>query len=257
MFQYNLKYVILEKDKKCKKMKKIILLCLCLITLCGCGRNKDELIMVTEAGFAPFEYYENNEIVGVDVEVAKEIANKMGKKLVIKDVAFDSIINEVKSGKADIGAAGISYTEERSKQVDFSNDYFTSKIIVIVKDSDNETDFNNLGTKKIAVQLGSTADTFVTNNYKNATITRQKKYLAAIEDLKNDKVDCVVMDELPAKQILSKNTNLKILNKILSSENYGMVVKKNNKELLDTVNEVIEDLKESGKIDQYVLNYTE
>lgn len=238
-------------------MKKIILLSLCLIMLCGCGRNKDELVMVTEAGFAPFEYYQNNEIVGVDVEIAKEIANKMGKKLVIKDVAFDSIINEVKSGKADIGAAGISYTEERSKQVDFSNDYFTSKIIVIVKDSDNETDFNNLGTKKIAVQLGSTADTFVTNNYKNATITRQKKYLAAIEDLKNDKVDCVVMDELPAKQILSKNTNLKILNKILSSENYGMVVKKNNKELLDTVNEVIEDLKESGKIDQYVLNYTE
>lgn len=238
-------------------MKKIILLSLCLIMLCGCGRNKDELVMVTEAGFAPFEYYQNNEIVGVDVEIAKEIANKMGKKLVIKDVAFDSIINEVKSGKADIGAAGISYTEERSKQVDFSSDYFTSKIIVIVKDSDNEIDFNNLGTKKIAVQLGSTADTFVTNNYKNATITRQKKYLAAIEDLKNDKVDCVVMDELPAKQILSKNTNLKILNKILSSENYGMVVKKNNKELLNTVNEVIEDLKESGKIDQYVLNYTE
>lgn len=238
-------------------MKKIILLSLCLIMLCGCGRNKDELVMVTEAGFAPFEYYQNNEIVGVDVEIAKEIANKMGKKLVIKDVAFDSIINEVKSGKADIGAAGISYTEERSKQVDFSSDYFTSKIVVIVKDSDNEIDFNNLDTKKIAVQLGSTADTFVTNNYKNATITRQKKYLAAIEDLKNDKVDCVVMDELPAKQILSKNTNLKILNKILSSENYGMVVKKNNKELLDTVNEVIEDLKKSGKIDEYVLNYTE
>ena len=238
-------------------MKKIILLSLCLIMLCGCGRNKDELVMVTEAGFAPFEYYQNNEIVGVDVEIAKEIANKMGKTLVIKDVAFDSIINEVKSGKADIGAAGISYTEERSKQVDFSSDYFTSKIVVIVKDSDNEIDFNNLGTKKIAVQLGSTADTFVTNNYKNATITRQKKYLAAIEDLKNDKVDCVVMDELPAKQILSNNTNLKILNKILSSENYGMVVKKNNKELLDMVNEVIEDLKESGKIDEYVLNYTE
>ena len=238
-------------------MKKIILLSLCLIMLCGCGRNKDELVMVTEAGFAPFEYYQNNEIVGVDVEIAKEIAKEMGKTLVIKDVAFDSIINEVKSGKADIGAAGISYTEERSKQVDFSSDYFTSKIVVIVKDSDNEIDFNNLGAKKIAVQLGSTADTFVTNNYKNATITRQKKYLAAIEDLKNDKVDCVVMDELPAKQILSKNTNLKILNKILSSENYGMVVKKNNKKLLNTVNEVIEDLKESGKIDQYVLNYTE
>ena len=92
------------------KKLKIIILCLCLITLCGCKKNSDELVMATEAGFAPFEYYENNEIVGVDVEIAKAIANKMGKKLVIKDVAFDSIINEVKSGKADIGAAGISYT---------------------------------------------------------------------------------------------------------------------------------------------------
>lgn len=238
-------------------MKKIILLCLCLITLCGCGRNKDELIMVTEAGFAPFEYYENNEVVGVDVEIAKKIASKMNKKLVIKDVAFDSIINEVKSGKADIGAAGISYTEERSKQVDFSKDYFTSKIVVIIKSDDNESNFKDLNNKNIAVQLGSTADTFVTNNYKNATITRQKKYLSAIEDLKNNKVNCVVMDELPAKQILNKNTNLKLLSNVLSSENYGMVVKKNNKELMDIVNEVIEDLKNSGKIDEYVLKYTE
>lgn len=238
-------------------MKKIILLSLCLIMLCGCGRSKDELVMVTEAGFAPFEYYQNNEIVGVDVDIIKEIANKLNKKLVIKDVAFDSIINEVKSGKADIGAAGISYTEERSKQVDFSKDYFTSKIVVIVKNSDLESDFNDLNTKKIAVQLGSTADTFVTNNYKNAIITRQKKYLAAVEDLKNNKVDCVVMDELPAKQIINKNSNLKILNNILSSENYGMVVKKDNKELMDVINEVIDELKSSGKIDEYVLEYTE
>ena len=237
-------------------MKKIILLCLCLITLCGCGKNKNELVMVTEAGFAPFEYYENNDIVGVDVEVAKEIANRMGKKLIIKDVAFDSIINEVKSGKADIGAAGISYTEERSKQVDFSNDYFTSKIVVIVKDNENEADFKDLNNKTIAVQLGSTADTYVKNNYKNSTITRQKKYLTAIEDLKNDKVECVVMDELPAKEILEKNSNLKILSNVLSTENYGMVVKKNNKELMNVVNEVIEELKSSGKIDEYVLKYT-
>lgn len=238
-------------------MKKIIILSLCLIMLCGCGRNKNELVMVTEAGFAPFEYYENNEIIGVDIDIVKEVAKKLNKKLVIKDVAFDSIINEVKSGKADIGAAGISYTEERSKQVDFSNDYFTSKIVVIIKNSDNENDFNNLSNKKIGVQLGSTADTYVTNNYKNADITRQKKYLSLIEDLKNNKVDCVVMDELPAKEILNKNTNLKLLSNILSSENYGMVIKKNNKELMNAVNEVIEDLKSNGKIDEYVLKYTE
>ena len=97
----------------------------------------------------------------------------------------------------------------------------------------------------------------MTKTYNSAQITRQKKYLAAIEDLKNDKVDCVVMDELPAKEIIEKNTNLKIMNKVLSSENYGMVVNKKNKELLNTINEVIEELKSTGKIDEYVLNYTE
>lgn len=237
-------------------MKKIIILCLCLITMCSCKRNSDELIMVTEAGFAPFEYYENNEIVGVDIEIAKSIAEKLNKKLVIKDVAFDSIINEVKSGKADFGAAGISYSLERSKQVDFSNDYFTSRIVVIVKSNDDESDFIDLDNKKIAVQLGSTADTYVTKEFKNASITRQKKYLSAIEDLKNNKVDCVVMDELPAKEILNTNTNLKILNKILSSENYGMVVKKDNKELVSAINEVIDELKQTGKIDEYIIKYT-
>lgn len=237
-------------------MKKLIMLCLCLIMFCGCTRNNDELIMVTEAGFAPFEYYENNEIVGVDVEIAKEVAKKLNKKLVIKDVAFDSIINEVKTGKADFGAAGISYTEERSRQVLFSNDYFTSKLVIIVLNNKNESDFNDLSSKKIAVQLGSTADTYVTSNYKDASITRQKKYLAAIEDLKNYKVDCVVMDELPAKEILEKNSGLKIINKVLTSENYGMIVNKNNTTLKNTIDEVITELINEGKIDEYVIKYT-
>lgn len=237
-------------------MKKLIMLCLCLIMFCGCTRNNDELIMVTEAGFAPFEYYENNEIVGVDIEIAKEVAKKLNKKLVIKDVAFDSIINEVKTGKADFGAAGISYTEERSRQVLFSNDYFTSKLVIIVLNNKNESDFNDLSSKKIAVQLGSTADTYVTSNYKDASITRQKKYLAAIEDLKNYKVDCVVMDELPAKEILEKNSGLKIINKVLTSENYGMIVNKNNTTLKNTIDEVITELINEGKIDEYVIKYT-
>ena len=145
-------------------MKKIFLILIMLILLTGCGKKENELVMVTEAGFAPFEYYENGKIVGVDIEIAKEIANELGKELVIKDVAFDSIINEIKSGKADIGAAGISYSEERSKQVDFSNNYFTSNLVTIIRKNDNETLFNKLDDKIIAVQLGSTADTYVTKN---------------------------------------------------------------------------------------------
>ena len=238
-------------------MKKVIILIMLLITLGGCKKNTNELIMVTEAGFAPYEYYDDGEVVGVDVDIAKEIAKYLGKTLVVKDIAFDSIINEVKTGKADFGAAGISYSENRAKNVDFSINYSVSKQVVIVSNNSNINNVNNISNKKIAVQLGSIADTFVTENFKNASIVRQKKYLAAIEDLKAGKVDCVVMDELPAKEIVASNSGIKILDGSLTNDSYGMVVKKGNKELLDAINTVLEKLKNEGKIDEYIINHTE
>lgn len=238
-------------------MKKVIILIMLLITLGGCKKNTNELIMVTEAGFAPYEYYDGGEIVGVDVDIAKEIAKYLGKTLVVKDIAFDSIINEVKTGKADFGAAGISYSENRAKNVDFSINYSVSKQVVIVSNNSNINNVNNISNKKIAVQLGSIADTFVTENFNNASIVRQKKYLAAIEDLKAGKVDCVVMDELPAKEIVASNSGIKILDGSLTNDSYGMVVKKGNKELLDAINTVLEKLKNEGKIDEYIINHTE
>lgn len=237
-------------------MRKIILLIFMLFLLVGCGKNNNEIVMVTEAGFAPYEYYDSGEIVGVDIDIAKEIAKEMGKELVIKDVSFDSIINEVKTGKADFGAAGISYSEERAEEVDFSINYSISKQIVIVKDNSSITNINDIGNKKIAVQLGSIADTYVTDNYKNANIIRQKKYLAAIEDLKSNKVDAVVMDELPAKEIINSNSGLKILDGSLTNDSYGMIVKKGNSEMLSVINKVLDRLIQEGKIEQFVINHT-
>lgn len=239
-------------------MKKIIVLLCMIMLVAGCGKKDDsKLIMVTEAGFAPYEYYSNGEIVGVDVDIAKEIAASMGKKLVIKDIAFDSIINEVKTGKADFGAAGISYNEERAKNVDFTINYSTSKQVVIVKNDSGITNIGDINGKKIAVQLGSIADTYVSSTYKDASVVRQKKYLAAIEDLNTGKVDCVVMDLLPAEQILKTNNGLKILDGALVEDSYGMIVKKGNKELLDNINKVLEKLKNEGKIDEYIIKHTE
>ncbi len=235
-------------------MKRKLFFILFLLLLTGCSKNKNQLVMVTEAGFAPYEYYENGEIVGVDVDIAKEIAKYLDKELVIKDVSFDSIINEVKSGKADFGAAGISYTEERSQEVDFTIDYSISKQVIIVKNSVNEID--DLNSKKISVQLGSVADSYITENYKNATLVRQKKYLAAIEDLKNDKVDLVIMDELPAREIIKTNKGLKILGQELFTDKYGMVVKKGNTELLNAINKVLSDLIADNKIEEFVLKHT-
>lgn len=239
-------------------MKRLCLIIFIMILMCGCTKkNENQLVMVTEAGFAPYEYYENGEVVGVDVDIAKEIAKYLGKKLVVKDIAFDSIINEVKTGKADFGAAGISYSDDRAKNVDFSINYAVSKQVVIVNNNSSITNVNGISNKKIAVQLGSIADTFVTEKYKNANVVRQKKYLAAIEDLKTGKVDCVVMDELPAKEIVSKNEGIKILDGSLTNDSYGMVVKKGNKELLDAINMVLQNLKDEGKIDEFIIKHTE
>lgn len=236
-------------------MKKIILLLLGILLITGCGNKEDELIMVTEAGFAPYEYYEGGEIVGVDVDIARMIAEKLGKKLIIKDVAFDSIINEVKTGKADFGAAGISYSEERAKQVDFTINYSTSKQVVIVRTNNMLNAFNELNNKKIAVQLGSVGDTYATKNYPNATIVRQKKYLAAIQDLIDRKDDAVIMDELPAQEILKNYSDITLMEGYLTSDSYGMIVKKGNNELLISINEVLKDLKENGQIDEYIINH--
>ena len=238
-------------------MKKIFIVFLLIFVLVGCNKNDNELVMVTEAGFAPYEYYENGEIVGVDIDIAREIAKELGKELVIKDVAFDSIINEVKTGKADFGAAGISYSDERAKQVSFSINYSTSKQVVIVKKDSYIKKVDDIYNKKISVQLGSVADSYVTKQYDKATIVRQKKYLAAIQDLKDNKVDCVVMDELPAKEILNNNNNeLIILEGELTHDSYGMIVNKDNKELLDSINKVLTRLLNDGMIDSYIINHS-
>ena len=234
-------------------MKKFFVLIFCVFLLTGCSREKEKLVLVTEAGFAPYEYYSNGEIVGVDIDIAKEIAKYLNKELVIKDVAFDSIINEVKTGKSDIGAAGISYTEEREREVNFTNSYAESKQVIIVRKDGYFYDINGLNKKKVAVQLGSVADDYITNNYPNIELVREKKFLAAIQDLKDSKVDAVVMDEVPAQKLVT--SDLVIMEEPVLTDSYGMVISKDNPELLEAANFVINKLKANKEIDNYLLNH--
>lgn len=237
-------------------MKKwLIGILLGLVLLTGCTRNENQLVLVTEAGFAPYEYYQDGEIVGVDIDIAREIANYMGKELVVKDIAFDSIINELNSGKADFAAAGMSITPERLLEVDFSIQYVTSNQVVMVREDSNIT-MDKIDGKKIAVQLGNVADKYAEDNYKNSEIVRQKKYLTMVEDLKAGKVDLIIMDNLPAQEIVKANDGLKLLSGYLFSDSYGIAVKKGNTELLNSINIVLEKLQSEGKIEEYIINHS-
>lgn len=236
-------------------MKKLLILVIILIVV-GCGKNDNKLIMVTEAGFAPYEFYENDKVVGVDIEIAKEIADYFDKELVVKDIFFDSIINEIKSGKADMALAGLSITEERLEEVYFSIEYVKSRQIVMVKKVSNINKINDIYSRKIAVQLGSVADYYFSDKYPNTSLVRQKKYLSMVEDLKANKVDLIVMDELPAREIIKENSEIKILDGYVFEDSYGIAVKKGNKKLLDGINVVLNKLIKNGKINEYVINYT-
>lgn len=240
-----------------RKLFKLFIIFGISFLLFGCNKNDDKLVMVTEAGFAPYEYRDSSGIVGVDVDIAHEIAESMGKELEIKDVAFDSLINELNSGKADFAAAGMSISEERKKEVDFSIEYVSSKqVIVVRKDYNKIKSVNDLNGKTISVQLGSVADSYVNNNYKNSKIVRQKKFLSAAEDVKAKKADCIVMDELPAKELVKNNSELTILSIELFTDKYAIAVKKGNTELLNKINEVLEKLIEEGKIEEFIINHS-
>lgn len=242
---------------KCSKVViTSLIIILSIFFMTGCTKNENQLVLVTEAGFAPYEYYEDGEIVGVDIDIAKEIAKELGKELVIKDVSFDFVINEVKSGKADFAAAGISITPERAKEVDFTMEYTTSNQVVVVKKDSSIKNFDDIKNKKIAVQLGTVADLYVEENYKKATVVSHKKYLSAVEDVKTGKADCIIMDELPAKAIVAENDNLIILDGILFQDKYGMIVKKGNDELKDQINKVLERMVNDGTINDLVLKHS-
>ena len=217
--------------------------------------EKEKIIMVTEAGFAPYEFYEGEEIVGVDVEIAKKIAEKTGKELEIKDTDFDSIINEVKTGKADFAAAGLSITEERLQEVDFSVEYAVSKQVIVVKNESKAETIEDFNGKKVAVQLGTIADLVLSDENPEVELVQHKKNLLAVEDLKADKVDAIVLDSLPAEEIINKNPELKILEKEVLTDKYGIAVQKGNTELLNQINEVLNELMNSGKIQEYTINY--
>jgi polar amino acid transport system substrate-binding protein len=211
--------------------------------------------MATNAYFPPYEYYEGDDIVGIDAEIAQAIADKLGLTLQIEDMEFDSIITAVQSGKADLGLAGMTVTEDRKKSVNFSDSYATGiQSIVVAEDSDIAT-VDDLEGKMIGVQLSTTGDLYASDDYGTDHVEEYNKGADAIMALKQGKVDAVIIDNEPAKSFVASNDGLKILDTEYTVEDYAACINKDNTGLLDAVNGALAELKEDGTLQSILDKY--
>ena len=252
---------------KLKKLVSVLLVAACVFSLAACGSkddskdskeskkdSKDTLVMATNAEFPPDEFHEGDDVVGIDADIARAIGEEMGMEVKIEDMAFDSIIPAVTSGKADFGAAGMTVTEDRKKNVDFTDTYATATQVIIVKEGSDIAGPDDLTGKKIGVQLGTTGDIYA-DDIEDAKVERYNKGFEAVQALTQDKIDAVVIDGEPAKEFVAEADGLKILDEVFTEEEYAIAVAKDNDDLLKKMNEALASLKESGKIDEIVAKY--
>ena len=246
-------------------MKKILslILCagLCVTALAGCGgANKAEdnvITMATSADFEPYEYYENDEIVGIDIDIMNAVCEKIGMELQPEDMSFDSVIGAAQTGKADIAMSGITITEDRKNMVNFTIPYTSTAQSIIVVAGGEIAKKEDLEGKKIGVQINTTGDTQVTEEFGDAAVDRYQNGALAVESLKNGKIDCVVIDGEVAKALVDANEGLEIIADAYSIEEYAIAIAKENTELLEKIDGALEELLADGTIDAIMDKYIE
>lgn len=252
-------------------MKKIFALALAVLMtmtmFVGCEAEKSgftleegKLIMSTNAEFPPYEMKDDSgKFIGIDVEIAEAIAKKLDLELVIDDMSFDAALMAVQQGKSDMVMSGVSVTDKRKMVMDFSDSYATSTIVVIVKEGSDVT-LDNLGEKMIGAQRGTTgyiyaSDTPENGGYGEDHVTAYETDAAAIEALKNGQIDCVIIDNAPAKEHVAANPGLTILEGEWVEEQYAIGLPKGNTELVTAVNKALAELKADGTLDAIVAKY--
>ena len=224
------------------------------------GDGDNTLVMATNAFFEPYEYYEGDDIVGIDAEVGKAIADKLGMDFESSDVDFDAIIPNVQSGKASMGMAGMTVTEDRQKNVNFTRSYATAVQVVIVPEGSDIATIDDMAGKKIGVQQGTTGDIYCSapveeDGFGEENVTRYNKGTDAVMALLSGKVDCVVIDNEPAKAFVAANEGLKILDTAYAEEEYAICIAKDNEELLEKVDTALGELIDDGTVQSIVDKY--
>ena len=223
--------------------------------------SKDTIKFGTNAEFPPFEYVTQDGVIGefdgIDIAIAKEIAEENGMEAQIENMEFDSLIVALQNGQVDAVIAGMTVTDERAEAVDFSTPYYTATQVMVVKDGPDITKASDMEGKKICVIQGYTGETCVKDlGYDYEAF---KKGTEAIMELVNDKCDVVVIDSATAQKYVADNDGLKIVedNDAFDSEEYAIAVQKGNTELLDKINTAIEKLISDGKVSEYAAKYTD
>lgn len=225
------------------------------------GAEGGTLVMATNAEFPPYEFHEGDAIVGIDAEIAAAIAEKLGMGFEIEDMAFDSIIPAVTSGKASFGMAGMTVTEDRLQSVDFSDTYATGVQVVIVKEGSEIASVDDLlaegASHVVGVQTGTTGDIYASGDIEDeglGTIDRFNKGADAVLALTQDKVDCVIIDNEPAKEFVAANEGLVILDTAYAEEDYAICFAKGS-ELTEQVNGALKELIADGTVQSIIDKY--
>lgn len=235
------------------------LLILAVVMVMGTAVMAETYTVGTSASFPPFEYVEDGEVTGFDIDLIKEIGKLQGFDIEVKDLSFDSLIPALKTGNIDLIAAGMTITEQREEQVDFTEPYFVANQSVVVQEESDKDLTVLFGDNKIGVQTSTTGDIWVSDNLKKkgiltGEIARYDKYVMVFTDLVNGNLDGVVLDTPVAKKY-AEDRPVKIVGEIKTGEKYGIAVKEGNKELLNKINKGLEQLQEQGTIGELVSKY--
>jgi len=269
--------------KNLKKITVSVLALTMLLSLCACGSKtstttasaspaasaaasittitKGELHMATNAAFPPYEMVKDDGTYeGIDVEIATKIADKLGLKLVVDDMDFSSVITAVQTGKSDIAMAGLTVTDERKKNIDFTDSYATGKQVIIVKTGSSIKTADDLTGKKIGTQEATTGYLYCSasvedGGYGEENVVAYTNGATAVQALTDGKVDCVVIDSQPAQEYVKANTGLTILTTPFITEDYAIGISKSNTALTAAVNTTLKGLIADGTVKTIVDKY--
>ena len=249
-----------------KKLFAVLLSAMLLLAMAACGEQPQTpddtqepavLHMATEGTFPPYEYYDNGQLVGIDIEVAGAIAEKLGMTLETTDIAFDSIIPGVQAGKYDIGMAGVTVSEERLQQVNFSDSYATGVQVVIVKEGGKVQSLDDMADAIIGTQSGTTGFIYASGDFGDDHVKSFTKTTDAVEALKNGQVDCVLLDNAPAEALVDANPDagLSILETAYTVEDYAIAINKENTDLQAKINAALAELVADGTLQSIIDKY--